>query len=198
MLRLFYFSRINTITIMDFIKGTRVKHDLYGDGIITGVEAAIIKINFKTRGEMELSRRTASDVLLVLDDEDDAIEEKETYTVSEIEKAFMKVIDKYSDLQQTVPLGDKWVGGTMILKPASDSLKPKEIPIDTFFHKIVMLRDRLRVLEQNINSNAKLTDEDKVAMQQYITRCYGSLTTFNILFRDPEHQFTGAKGGKEE
>jgi hypothetical protein len=183
---------------MDFIKGTRVKHDLYGEGTITGVEASIIKINFKTRGELDLSRRTASDVLLILDDEDNVIEEKETYTVSEIEKAFIKVIEKYSDVQQTVPLGDKWVGGTMILKPGSDSLKPKEIPIDTFFHKIVMLRDRLRVLEQNINSNTKLTDEEKVGMQQYITRCYGSLTTFNVLFKEPEHQFTGAKGGKEE
>lgn len=183
---------------MDFAKGNRVKHDLYGEGTVTGVEANIIKINFKTRGELDLSRRTASDVLLILDDEDDAIEEKETYTVSEIEKAFIKVIERYSDVQQTVPLGDKWVGGTMILKPGSDSLKSKEIPIDTFFHKIVMLRDRLRVLEQNINANTKLTDEEKVGMQQYITRCYGSLTTFNVLFKEPEHQFVGAKGGKEE
>ncbi len=182
---------------MDFTKGTRVQHDLYGEGTITAVEPTILKINFKSRGELDLSRRTAADTLLILDDEDDVIEEKESYTVSEIEKAFIKVIEKYSDLQQTVPLGDKWVGGTMVLKPASDSLKPKEIPIDTFFHKIVMLRDRLRVLEQNINSNARLTDEDKVGMQQYITRCYGSLTTFNVLFKEPEHQFTGEKGKGE-
>ncbi len=183
---------------MDFSKGTRVKHDLYGEGTIIGIEGTILKINFKSRGAVDLSRRTAEDVLLILDDEDEAIEEKEAYTVSEIEKAFIKVIERYSDVQQTVPLGDKWIGGTMILKPASDSLKSKEIPIDSFFHKIVMLRDRLRVLEQNINANAKLSDEEKVNMQQYITRCYGSLTTFNVLFKEPEHQFVGAKGSKEE
>ena len=81
----------------------------------------------------------------------------------------------------------------MILKPGSDTLKSKELPIETFFHKIVMLRDRLRVLEQNINSNAKLSDEEKVNMQQYITRCYGSLTTFNVLFKRPEDGFVGEK-----
>ncbi len=183
---------------MELNKGTRVKHDLYGEGTVTAIDGTIIKINFKSRGEVDLSRRTAQDVLLVLDDEDEAVEEKESYTVSEIEQILMKVLDNYTDLQQTVPLGDKWEGGTMILKPASDSLKPKEIPMETFFHKIVMLRDRLRVLEQNINANPKLSDEDKVNMQQYITRCYGSLTTFNVLFKHPEHQFVGAKGSKEE
>jgi hypothetical protein len=80
-------------------------------------------------------------------------------------------------------LGDKWHGGSMLLQPADKSLKPKEIPIADFFHKVVMLRDRLRVLEQNINSNKKLSDEDKANIQQYITRCYGSLTTFNVLFK---------------
>ncbi len=81
----------------------------------------------------------------------------------------------------------------MSLQPANTELKPKEIPIEAFFHKIVMLRDRLRVLEQNINSNQKLSDEDKVHIQQYITRSYGSLTTFNILFSEKEHYFVGAK-----
>ncbi len=183
---------------MDFSKGTRVKHDLYGEGVVVESEPVILKINFKSRGVVDISRRTAQDILLVLEDEDEIIEEKETYTVSEIEKAFIKVIEKYSDLQHVVPMGDKWVGGTIILKPASDSMKPKEVPIDAFFHKIVMLRDRLRVLEQNINSHPKLTDEDKVNMQQYITRCYGSLTTFNVLFKDQNDWFVGAKGGKEE
>lgn len=83
----------------------------------------------------------------------------------------------------------------MELKPGEEGLKSKEIPIDTFFHKIVMLRDRLRVLEQNINSHAKLSDEDKVNLQQYITRCYGSLTTFNVLFDRKEDWFVGEKKG---
>ncbi|MFZ1255152.1 MAG: hypothetical protein WAR77_02315, partial [Saprospiraceae bacterium] len=72
-------------------------------------------------------------------------------------------------------------------------LKEKEIPIEKFFHKIVMLRDRLRVMEQRINSS-NLTDEEKINLQQYITRIYGSLTTFNVLFRHKEHQFVGEKG----
>jgi len=83
----------------------------------------------------------------------------------------------------------------MLLQTSDKSLKPKEISIEDFFHKIVMLRDRLRVLEQNINSHKKLTDEDKVNLQQYITRCYGSLTTFNVLFNKKEHWFVGEKLG---
>jgi hypothetical protein len=71
-------------------------------------------------------------------------------------------------------------------------LQSKEIPIDTFFHKIVMMRDRLRVLEQRVNAS-KMDDEDKVNIQQYITRCYGSMTTFNILFKEPQHYFNGDK-----
>ena len=86
----------------------------------------------------------------------------------------------------------------MILQPFDKTLKPKEIPIEDLFHKIVMLRDMLRVLEQNINSHKKLSDEDKVNLQQYITRCYGSLTTFNVLFKNKEQYFVGEKGGREE
>ena len=80
----------------------------------------------------------------------------------------------------------------MILQPDDDSLKPKEIPIETFFHKIVMVRDRLRVMEQRINSS-DLNDEEKVNLQQYITRIYGSLTTFNVLFKHKEDSFVGEK-----
>ncbi len=79
------------------------------------------------------------------------------------------------------------------MQPYDTSMKAKDLPIETFFHKIVMLRDRIRVLEQKINSHTKLTEEDKIDMQQYITRIYGSLTTFNILFRDKDHHFVGEK-----
>jgi hypothetical protein len=103
------------------------------------------------------------------------------------------VLRRFTDLQETVPIGQKWTGGRMVLYPGDTSLKEKEIPIDAFFHKIVMVRDRLRVLEQRVNSSA-LSDEDKVNIQQYITRIYGSLTTFNVLFKDKDDYFVGDKG----
>ncbi|UJR81809.1 hypothetical protein [Sandaracinus amylolyticus] len=95
-----------------------------------------------------------------------------------------------------VAMGDRWRGGEMILKPGKDGTQPKSVPLDQFFHKIVMLRDKLRVLEQKVNSSKGLADDEKVQLQQYITACYGSLTTFNALFRDREDYFVG-QGTKE-
>lgn len=98
--------------------------------------------------------------------------------------------------ESEIELGDRWRGGEIILKAKDVNLQAKHIPLEIFFHKIVMLRDRLRVLEQKINSNKKLTDEEKVDIQQYITRIYGSLTTFNLLFKRKSSYFRG-EGGKE-
>jgi hypothetical protein len=95
-----------------------------------------------------------------------------------------------------VPLAPRWEGGSITLVPGNDS-QPKEIPLDSLFHKVVMIRDRLRTLEQKINAHPKLTDTEKVDMQQYVTRCYGSLTTFNVLFKDKNDGFAGEKGDKE-
>ena len=93
-----------------------------------------------------------------------------------------------------VDIAGKWEGGEVILRPGKEGLQEKRIPIDALFSKVVMIRDKLRVLEQKINGNPKLGAEDKVQLQQYVTGCYGSLTTFNVLFADREDQFVGQKG----
>jgi hypothetical protein len=92
-----------------------------------------------------------------------------------------------------VPLANKWEGATVRIVPKDPSLQPKDLPVDALFHKVVMVRDRLRTLEMKINAHPKLTDTEKVEMQQYVTRCYGSLTTFNVLFKDKNDQFVGQK-----
>jgi hypothetical protein len=120
----------------------------------------------------------------------------ELETISDVERSLLKILRMWSDVNEIVPLGDKWKGGVMLLQPADKSQKPKEVPVDVFFHKIVMLRDRLRVMEQQINAHKILSDEEKVNLQQYITRIYGTLTTFNVLFKNKEHWFVGEKGGE--
>jgi hypothetical protein len=93
-----------------------------------------------------------------------------------------------------IELGGRWQGGEVILKPGKEGTQEKRIPIEALFGKIVMIRDRLRVLEQKINGNAKLSAEEKIQMQQYVTGCYGSLTTFNVLFANKGDNFVGQKG----
>ncbi len=169
--------------------GTRVEHPRYGEGIISKNKITSYEIFFEHGGKIELTKRN-EDLEVI---EATAEKPKNSLTLAEVEKVLRYVLDEQSALQEIVPIGDKWRGGNMILQPANLALKPKEIPIESFFHKIVMLRDRLRVLEQNINSHPGLSDEEKVNMQQYITRIYGSLTSFNILFADNKHYFVGVK-----
>jgi len=169
--------------------GTRVEHPRYGEGIVSKNKITAYEIFFERGGKMEITKRNED--LEVIDSPAD--KPKNSLTLAEIEKVLRFVLEEQGALQEIVPLGEKWTRGNMLLQPANLSLKPKEIPIESFFHKIVMLRDRLRVLEQNINSHPVLSDEEKVNMQQYITRIYGSLTTFNILFADKDHYFVGAK-----
>lgn len=95
-----------------------------------------------------------------------------------------------------VKLANKWEGGSIILKPGDPAAQSKEIPLDALLHKVVMIRDRLRVLEAKLNGHEKLTDAEKVDLQQYVTRCYGSLTTFNVLFKEEKDRFVGDRGDK--
>ena len=173
----------------DLTVGTRVEHPRYGEGIISKDNLTAYEIFFERGGKIEITKRNTD--LTVLEKNEAA--PKSTLSIKEIEKVLSYVLDQYGALNEVVPLGEKWEGGTLKLQPANPDLQAKEIPIETFFHKIVMLRDRLRVLEQNINSSNSLTDEEKVNIQQYITRAYGSLTTFNVLFAEKEHYFVGAK-----
>lgn len=169
--------------------GNKVKHENYGLGTVMKVDEYIFTIDFGARGTIDVSARNR-DMLKVIESAPETLDKE--VNMGDIEEVLTRILDKYNGIQEIVPLGEKWLGGTMILKPGNESLKAKEIPIETFFHKIVMLRDRLRVLEQNINSNAKLSDEEKINMQQYITRIYGSLTTFNVFFKNPDDVFVGS------
>ena len=168
--------------------GTRLQHTHFGPGVIVGLRYATYLISFINHGIKEIDKIDTKLEEIISENVSVEIE-----THSDVEKSLLKILKLWGGITENVPLGDKWHGGTILIQPADKTLKPKEIPIDDFFHKIVMLRDRLRVLEQNINSNKKLSDEDKVNIQQYITRCYGSLTTFNVLFRNKEQWFVGDK-----
>jgi hypothetical protein len=172
--------------------GTRLQHTQFGPGVIVGIRYATYLISFINHGIKEIDKTDNKlDEIIA----ENVTEEIETH--SEVEKSLLKILRLWGGLSEIVPLGDRWQKGIMILQPADKTLKPKEIPIEDFFHKIVMLRDRLRLLEQNINSSKTLSDEEKVNIQQYITRCYGSLTTFNVLFKNKEQWFIGEKGNKD-
>ncbi len=170
--------------------GTRVEHPNYGEGIISKDLLTAYEIFFERGGKIEITKRNTDLEVIEINEQEEA---SSGIDMAKIEQMLEYVLDKHNALNEVVDLGDKWIDGTMILQPANENLKPKEIPIETFFHKIVMLRDRLRVLEQNINSHKVLNDEEKVNLQQYITRIYGSLTTFNVLFADKEDYFVGVK-----
>ena len=176
----------------ELVAGIRVKHSLYGMGYVCVATLVNCEIIFERGGLISFSKKTVVEDLELLDAPDTDSNEP-TLTLAEVEDVLNAVLEKHNAIEYKVPLGDRWENGTLVLQP-NNGTQPKEIPIETFFHKIVMLRDRLRVLEQNINSHKKLTTEEKVDLQQYITRCYGSLTSFNILFKDKEDYFVGTGG----
>ena len=166
--------------------GSRVKHPAFGDGVVVKVDVMAYKVSFITHGMKDVGKTYEKWEII------EKVNPEGGVTFNDAEKALLKILRTYNAVEETVDLGSKWLGGTMSLQPKDPDLKAKEIPIEGFFHKIVMVRDRLRVMEQRVNSS-NLSDEEKVNLQQYITRIYGSLTTFNVLFKDKDDQFKGAK-----
>jgi hypothetical protein len=166
--------------------GSRIKHPSYGVGVVIRLHKKIYDVCFIEGGIKPVSKDFAVEVI-------DRVESEYNVSFSEAEDALIKILREFSDVTEIVSLGDRWKNGMMILRPGDKTLKEKEVEIDVFFHKIVMLRDRLRVMEQKINAHKVLTDEEKIDLQQYITRIYGSLTTFNVLFKHKFDQFEGEK-----
>lgn len=166
--------------------GSRIKHPSYGVGVVIRLHKKIYDVCFIEGGIKPVSKDFAVEVI-------DRVEPEYNVSFSEAEDALIKILREWSDVTEIVSLGDKWKNGMMILRPGDKTLKDKEVEIEVFFHKIVMLRDRLRVMEQKINAHKVLTDEEKIDLQQYITRIYGSLTTFNVLFKHKFDQFEGEK-----
>jgi hypothetical protein len=166
--------------------GSRINHSEYGKGVVTNVTSKHYWVTFIDSGLETIDLDSEFEVI------EGTTDDVDTVSFYEVESSLVHILKKWSDASEIVPIADKWKGGTLVLEPVDSNLQNKEIPIDTFFHKIVMVRDRLRVMEQKINSS-NLDDQDKIDLQQYITRIYGSLTTFNVLFKSKSQQFSGQK-----
>jgi hypothetical protein len=166
--------------------GSRIQHSEFGKGVITNVSSTEYWVTFIESGLETIEIDSEFEVIAAADNEVD------TVSFYDVEQSLLTILKKWNGLGQPVSIGDKWKGGKMILEPGQAGLAAKDVPIDVFFHKIVMLRDRLRVMEQKINAS-NLEEIEKVDLQQYITRIYGSLTTFNVLFKSQNDYFVGEK-----
>ncbi|MGY8942143.1 MAG: hypothetical protein ACKVJH_08940 [Flavobacteriales bacterium] len=175
--------------------GAKITHPTHGEGVIFGQDGDFWRIYFKGAGEKEIAQEFGG--LEVIEEGLDFGKPD----VSDIMVAMEHVLSDFSDRlrgedrSEHIEMADKWDGGVMLIQPQDDSLKPKEIPVEAFFHKIIMTRNRLRVLEAKLNAHETLSDSDKIELQQYITKIYGSLTTFNVLFKYKEDSFIGEKKG---
>ncbi len=173
--------------------GMRVRHPQYGVGIVKTISEATADIQFDD------GRRTVAP-------EPSGLEPAEPQaSIRGLDLPLAQVVQQVVDAtihklglekpeSVVTQLGARWHKGRAVLHPADPALQTKEVPLETLFHKVVMIRNNLRVLEQKINGHEQLTDGEKVEMQQYITRCYGSLTTFNVLFKEKEDAFSGSTG----
>ncbi len=165
--------------------GTRLEHPKFGKGVIIDADEHIYTVYFTDKGEVEISRSFDGWIIIKMVEKD-----PDNVSWENIQKTLRSIIAPIADPLERIEIGEKWMGGTITMKPGKTDLQAKEIPIQTFFNKIIMIRDRMRVLEQKINAS-NLSEEEKIDLQQYITRSYGSLTTFNVLFRYKEDQFKG-------
>lgn len=166
---------------------SRINHPEFGKGVVTNVTSKHYWVTFIDSGLETIEINSEFEVIEAAEDDVDTI------SFYEVENTLKSILKKWSDVSEVVNIADKWKGGKLIMQPGETNLKPNELPIDTFFHKITMVRDRLRVMEQKINSS-NLEEQEKIDLQQYITRSYGSLTSFNVLFKLKEHHFVGQKG----
>jgi len=166
--------------------GSRINHPEFGKGVVTNISTKEYWVTFIESGLETIGLNSEFEVIEASENEVDTI------SFYDVEQSLLAILKKWNGLGEPVAIGDKWKGGTMKLEPGQAGLASKEVPIDTFFHKIVMLRDRLRVMEQKINAS-NLEEIEKVELQQYITRIYGSLTTFNVLFKSQNDYFVGEK-----
>ena len=168
--------------------GLRVRHPQYGIGVVKAVSETTADVQFDD-GRRALAPEPSG---LEPAEPQAAIRGLDLPLAQVIQQTVAAALDKLG-LEQpdsvVEQLGARWHGGRMVLHPSDPALQTKEVPLEVFFHKLVGVRNQLRVLEQKINSHPNLTDGEKVEMQQYITKSYGSLTTFNVLFKDKEDQF---------
>ena len=167
--------------------GSRISHSEYGKGVVTNVTSTLYWVTFIEAGLETISLEADFDVIEAVEGEVDTI------SFSDVEQSLVSILRKWSDTSSVTPIADKWKNGNLVLQPGDANLSNKEIPIDTFFHKIVMVRDRIRVMEQKINASKNLEDQENIDLQQYISRIYGSLTTFNVLFSNKTDHFVGDK-----
>ncbi|MDE3253169.1 MAG: hypothetical protein KGO92_10215 [Bacteroidota bacterium] len=171
--------------------GARVQHPHYGRGVVVETASEFYLIWFKSLNSAKNISKEYTELTLLENTANPGTGEPNGITLADIEQALDAVLTQRLHEFQLVPMATRWNDGQIILKPADPSLQVKELPIEVFFHKIVMLRDRLRLIEQKINAHKVLTDAEKVELQQYITAAYGTLTTFNVLFKETIHQFKG-------
>jgi hypothetical protein len=172
--------------------GMTVKHPQYGEGVVKTISEHTAEILF-TEGRKTVEPESSGLAPATAQASISGLEMPlETLIERIVGRAIAELGLEKPDTDMA-SLAARWHGGKMVLHPGDPALQTKEVPMPVFFHKIVMMRNNFRVLEQKINAHDKLTDAEKVEMQQYITRCYGSMTTFNLLFRNKENQLGGSQ-----